>query len=259
MSFRSLPVDSMQDKCAPFTKNKKGEDNELEEDEEGNEGEEFEDMWAFERTSRVTLSIPIMKKLLGQFFELPMKVTVNAPGEGMRQFAWLRVASSTQVAMHVQEPLLSKLKGCRSKFRKWSQSDEMSSDGTPCLTLELGVLEGTSSQYRGVTRNGNNMAAKISSNGPICLGTYSTEEEAARIVDSASHYYVCLFPSISTTKIRPNLIVFFEPRVFPRASIFLSLFNFECFKFSNLHTGCASRFMASVQSHLQLLDLINLH
>ena len=91
----------------------------VDEEEEEEEEEEREELpAAFKKKSRIGISLSAVKELLGESVQLPMKVMVDVPGEGMRQHVWLRRSSSTQASFYINEPLLSKIKSCNCHHRK---------------------------------------------------------------------------------------------------------------------------------------------
>ena len=144
----------------------------------------------------VKVSMMLLEQLLGSF-SLPMQVAVDVKDESgtqSRQVVWLKEKSSTVGVLYIHEPLLSKIRSFSHEARHWSLI-EIGYDGVPCLALKLRrekknvASHATSSKYIGVNLNRGKWLTRISANGKVFhLGRYSTEEEAARIYDSAAHY-----------------------------------------------------------------------
>lgn len=104
--------------------------------------------------NRVTITRSAMTNMmtvLGESIQLPMKVMVDAPGEGMRQMVWLRSGGSLKMYMCFNEPLLSKIKSCPAKNRVWALG-ESGSDGIPCL--KFSEREGGGRYWRRAPREG---------------------------------------------------------------------------------------------------------
>ena len=92
------------------------------------------------KDNRIYISMPIMKELFGDHISLPMKVLVDIPADGMKQHVWIRSQNHTKVAVYFNEPMLTKIKNCVYRCRKWTlHASSSASDEVPHVVLELGV------------------------------------------------------------------------------------------------------------------------
>jgi EREBP-like factor len=138
--------------------------------------------------SNIHMTMKLVKSFFGDSVELPLQIVVDVPVEGMTQTAYLRAKGAKQAILCIEEPLRTKICSSQGRHRRWTLCDTLL-NGLPCITLEMGATEGNSSKYVGANERWGKWRTVIKiHNKDYYLGTYITEEESARVYDSACYY-----------------------------------------------------------------------